>query len=110
MKELTSDISLQFKIAAMEEPKMYYQRSKEFPGEVALMAQFFPTFEPAQPQDEICIQDTGDQFEENEVDDSIEEGEKKYIFYFLVDRSGSMTGSNMKTTKDALKLFIQSLP
>ena len=32
------------------------------------------------------------------------------IFIFLLDRSGSMEGKKMKMAKDALKLFIQSLP
>lgn len=34
----------------------------------------------------------------------------QYLFIFLVDRSGSMSGSRMDLTKEALKLFIQSLP
>lgn len=32
------------------------------------------------------------------------------IFIFLVDRSGSMGNKKMQMAKDALKLFIQSLP
>jgi von Willebrand factor A domain-containing protein 5 len=32
------------------------------------------------------------------------------VFIFLVDRSGSMSGKKMEMTKEALKLFIQSLP
>jgi Mg-chelatase subunit ChlD len=34
-----------------------------------------------------------------------------FCFIFIVDRSGSMErGERMEITKDALKLFIQSLP
>ena len=36
--------------------------------------------------------------------------EQKYQFIFLLDRSGSMSGSRMRTSIDALSLFIQSLP
>jgi len=32
------------------------------------------------------------------------------IFIFLIDRSGSMNGDKMEMAKDALKLFILSLP
>jgi Mg-chelatase subunit ChlD len=33
-----------------------------------------------------------------------------FCFIFIVDRSGSMGVKRMEITKDALKLFIQSLP
>ena len=35
---------------------------------------------------------------------------KDLHFTFLVDRSGSMGGRRIEITKDALKLFMQSLP
>lgn len=36
--------------------------------------------------------------------------EEKNFFIFIVDRSGSMSGEKMNTTKEAMLLFMQSLP
>ena len=37
----------------MDEPKFFYQKcDAKYPGQVAVMAQFLPTFEAKQPQDE----------------------------------------------------------
>ena len=35
---------------------------------------------------------------------------KDFCFIFVVDRSGSMGGRRIEITKEALKLFIKSLP
>jgi Mg-chelatase subunit ChlD len=66
------------------------------------MASFVPTFEPPQPQDLILSEEAPEQTE-------LTKGEE-FCFIFLVDRSGSMSGKRMEITKEALKLFIQSLP
>jgi uncharacterized protein with von Willebrand factor type A (vWA) domain len=50
---------------------------------------------------------TTDEIEETSPDDQYE---SKCCFIFIVDRSGSMTGSYIENTKQALKLFLQSLP
>lgn len=53
---------------------------------------------------------------ENEKPEELEpivipgQSEKDNVFIFIVDRSGSMGGKKMEMTKEALKLFIQSLP
>ena len=39
-----------------------------------------------------------------------QEDGSSHLFIFLVDRSGSMSGSRMNITKEALNLFLQSLP
>jgi uncharacterized protein with von Willebrand factor type A (vWA) domain len=70
------------------------------------MLSFVPTFESSQkePQDiEIAVNDKPEA-------DTITELEEKNFFIFIVDRSGSMSGSKMETTKQALTLFLQSLP
>ena len=33
-----------------------------------------------------------------------------FLYIFIVDRSDSMDGDNIEVTKDAMKLFMQSLP
>ena len=33
-----------------------------------------------------------------------------FLFVFIVDRSGSMYGDRIRLTRDAMKLFIKSLP
>lgn len=48
---------------------------------------------------------------ENEVPDQDPVNpDEKLCYIFVVDRSGSMSGSRMETTKEALKLFLKSLP
>lgn len=36
--------------------------------------------------------------------------EEHLCFIFIVDRSGSMSGTKMETTKEALQLFLKSMP
>lgn len=92
------------------------------------MAQFLPTFEGEQPQDaqavagdggstetgqdsksKVVYQDDGEEIEEADVDEKLEKDDGGYCFYFIVDRSGSMR-RNMDVTRQALKLFLSSLP
>jgi Mg-chelatase subunit ChlD len=97
-----------YKTANMDEPRFVYQKSKDFPGYVAVMAQFMPTFEASQPQEnqdwKINYFDNEEEFEEQDIDSSIE---SKFTYIFIVDRSGSMQQRNkMETTVEAMKLFI----
>mmetsp|Transcript_50917 Transcript_50917/g.69945 ORF Transcript_50917/g.69945 Transcript_50917/m.69945 type:complete len:82 (+) Transcript_50917:228-473(+) len=48
---------------------------------------------------------------EDEVPDQSSLGnQEKYCFTFLIDRSGSMWGGRIETAKNALILFLKSLP
>ena len=85
-------------------PNLVYAKSKDS-SEVACMASFVPTFEPPAPQEAIEILD-----DEEPEQLSMSNG-TEFHFSFLVDRSGSMRSmGRMEAAKDALKLFIRSLP
>ena len=69
------------------------------------MASFVPTFEPPAPQEDLEVLD-----DEEPDAVSLSKG-SDFHFFFLVDRSGSMTSAGrMDSAKEALKLFIRSLP
>ena len=68
-----------------------------------MSASLAPTFEAQ--QDEDCFEVEEDEIPEQELSDG-----KDYHFFFIVDRSGSMSGNRMKLAIDALSLFILSLP
>jgi hypothetical protein len=66
-----------------------------------------PTFVPPQPQDQDL--ETAEN-EKPELLDAVVDESKDNVFFFIVDCSGSMSGSKIDMTKEALELFIQSLP
>ena len=88
----------------MRQPHLLYAEDPAYPGEVAVSASFVPTFEPPQPQEEFEILD------EVEPEATTLSLGNDYVFIFIVDRSGSMSGARMETCKEALKLFLRSLP
>lgn len=65
-----------------------------------------PEEESKDPQSLVTAVDTKPEPKEDDDEILVEGG--NYIF--LVDRSGSMRGTKMETTKAALALFIRSLP
>ena len=44
------------------------------------------------------------------MDPKAEPINEEFVFYFVIDRSGSMGGSRIEISKEAMKLFMQSLP
>ena len=71
--------------------------------EVAVMVNLVPTFEPVQPQEALLTNDAP--VEATSISGS------DFCFIFLIDRSGSMSIDNrISIAKEALRLFIQSLP
>ena len=64
-----------------------------------------PTFDPVQPQDafEVVSDEKPEQVKLSSGED--------FHFIFVLDRSGSMYSSNrMKLVRDAMTIFMQSLP
>ena len=64
-----------------------------------------PTFDPVAPQESFEVVE-----DEKPEQEKLSQG-SDYHFIFIVDRSGSMTLSRrMKLAKEAMDLFIRSLP
>lgn len=76
------------------------------------MAQFLPTFGDVDEEADLEINDDGDELDETPLATDVQElsPPNESIYYFIVDRSGSMSGTSMNLTKQALVLFLQSLP
>jgi len=53
---------------------------------------------------EIVYKEDGLELEEIEIDKELDTNE--IVYYFIVDRSGSMSGKRIELTKSALKLFL----
>jgi Mg-chelatase subunit ChlD len=104
--EAKENIKISFRLDNKDDTRLLYQKSSKYPGEVAVMAAFLPTFEKSVETEKtkICVGDLEDQ----DLADGID---NKYQYIFLVDRSGSMgTNNRMQITNDAVVLFLQSLP
>ena len=91
----------------MEAPVLYAQESDAHPDKVAYMASFVPNFIE---KDKVTDDYIECEEERPDPQDMPQYSEGDNMFIFIVDRSGSMSGSKMETTKDALILFLKSLP
>jgi len=97
------DVRIFYKTDDMLKPSLLVEHNPAYPDKVAVAAVIAPTFEPKEPQEELEIA------EDEEPDALVVDG-SDFHFVFVVDRSGSMSGRFMETAKEALRLFIQSLP
>lgn len=99
------ELNLFYLTKNMKKPVLRIQRSAKHKNEVAVMFSAVPCFKEAmlEPQ-EVIHENENDLEEMNEWADP-----KEFHYTFIVDRSGSMYGARIATTKKALKLFMQSL-
>ena len=101
--QLSKNIRFYFRTKNMLRPRLLFEENEAYPDEVAVMASFVPNFEPSEPQEIEMVED--------EVpESSVLSNGKDFLYVFIVDRSGSMSGRRMDITKEAMILFIKSLP
>ncbi|TNV85496.1 hypothetical protein FGO68_gene972 [Halteria grandinella] len=102
-------VNIYYSTYEADKPQILAQANPET-KEVALMVSLLPTFNP-DPQDLMgasAIQiDHEDLPMEADLPNKLIQN---FFVIFLVDRSGSMSGKKMDITKEALHLFIKSLP
>ena len=104
-----SSFCLLFRTENMNKPILYYQYNPEF-KEIAYSINYvYPSKAlqnvpiPSQPDQDNTISYYS-KYEKSDINDT------PGLFIFLIDQSGSMSGKSIYLVKQALLLFIQSLP
>ena len=101
--ESSRDFSIYYRSVNMMTPHLVYAEHPDYEDEVAVSVSLVPTFEPTSPAEALLLDD------EVPILTDLSQG-KDFAFIFLIDRSASMNGVRMQTAKQALKLFLKSLP
>lgn len=104
---LSGDLVIYYRTANMEAETLLVQKSTAHPDQLALMFSFVPSFQESTASTEFETA-TEERPEPQELPASLAQTDN--FFVFIVDRSGSMSGSKMNTTNEALVLFLKSLP
>lgn len=112
--DIVKDFTVRFRTIDMDQNRYVFQRdTSNFPSEVAVMAEFMPTFTTFDNDEskDKSISYTEDEWDFEDMETPVdEELDFEHFFVFIVDRSGSMGGERIEITKKALELFMQSLP
>ena len=97
-------MNIYYRTEEMLSPSITYGTHPIYPNEVVAQISFVPTFQGSDPQaDPQIVHD-----EKPIVEDVLDQS--KIIYTFIIDRSGSMYGERIEMAKNALILFMRSLP
>ena len=107
LTDVKKDILIKFKSTNKSNQQYLFQKNiKAYPGKVAVMAQFIPSFEESITTTGGKIEYTNDPEDLESDDEEASTDGKKLAFSFIVDRSGSMEGMSIELVKEALQLFM----
>ena len=98
-----TDFVLMYRASEISAPQIYLQESEEYKNEVAALVSFFPDFCPPEKdeeeKEEKKVDQQVDKIYENEEEEEQLEGAGEFVF--VIDRSGSMSGSRVKMALEA---------